>query len=101
MVESLLRRFGSMRSTHGFRITDPVAVESKEIRAIVNSGRTAAVQFSKPGYTRELLRAVNQLCAELEDKLEVRFFGYHHSPFDASALAELPDARWISQRAAT
>jgi hypothetical protein len=75
------------------RITDPVAVESGEIRAIINSGRTATIQFSEPGYTRELPRTVNQLCAEFKDKLEVRFFSREPGHFDASALAELPDAR--------
>lgn len=78
------------------RVTDPIAVESGETRAIVKSGRTPSIQFSKPGYTRELLRAVNRLCAEFEDKLEVRFYGHYQGNFDASVLAELPDVRWLS-----
>ena len=78
------------------RANDPVAIESDQIRAIVKSGRTATIQFSKPGYTRELLRAVNRLCVELEDKLEIRFYGHYQGHFDASVLEELPDAHWIS-----
>lgn len=78
------------------RITDPVTVERNTLRAILNSGRTPTIQFSKPGYTPELLRAVNRLCSEFEDEIEVRFFGHYQEQFDASVLVELQAARWIS-----
>ncbi len=78
------------------RITDPVTVERDVVNAIVKSGRAPTIQFSKPGYTPELLRAVNRLCSEFEDGLEVRFFGHYHGQFDASVLTELQAARWVS-----
>jgi hypothetical protein len=78
------------------RITDPVTIEIDRIRTISESGCTPTIQFSKPGYTPELLQAVNRISAEFEDEIEVRFYGHYGGNFDASTLAELPDPRWVS-----
>ncbi|HEX8239820.1 MAG TPA: hypothetical protein VF574_08795 [Allosphingosinicella sp.] len=78
------------------RITDPPKVDAGMVRALVGSGGSATIQFSKAVYSPELLRRVNLLCAEFGDSLEVRFYAHYGSCFDASALAHLPDVRWLS-----
>ncbi len=78
------------------RITDPKAVKSADVQAILDAGWSPTVQFSKPGYSRELLRNVNRLCAEFGPTLEVRFYGHYGSGFNAKALTELPDVQWLS-----
>lgn len=55
------------------------------------------VQFSHAGaYTPHLLRALNDICRESSDWLEVRFYGHYGSSFDAAVLRELPDVKTLS-----
>lgn len=78
------------------RINDPRRVDRRALSEIVTSGALPVLQFSKPGYTRELLQSINRLCAEFGDQLEVRFYGHYQEPFDASALRELRDVQRLS-----
>lgn len=82
-----------MRDT---RFTDPVQIDGGHIRTIVEAGRVPTIQFSRPGYTPELLCEIDRLCVKFGNRLEVRFYGYHQGRFDASALADLPSVRWLS-----
>ncbi|WEJ99994.1 MAG: hypothetical protein P0Y59_24375 [Candidatus Sphingomonas phytovorans] len=75
------------------RLNDPQNIDSNAIRSLVAAGYTPVVQFSQPGYTPKLLGTLNQLCAELGEKLQVRFYGHYSTGFDASALEHLPDVR--------
>src|SRR4051812_45060785 len=78
------------------RINDPSAIDRDSIAAILDSGRSPTVQFSRPCYTPALLGQVNQLCIEFGDRLEVRFYGHYANDFTAAALAPLRDVRWLS-----
>lgn len=78
------------------RINDPEVVKRNILTEIIASGAIPVIQFSRPGYTRELLQSVNRFCAEFEDKLEVRFYGHYQGCFDAAVLSELRDARRVS-----
>jgi len=78
------------------RINDPTAIDRDSIAAILDSGRTPTVQFSRPCYTPALLDQVNQLCIEFGDRLEIRFYGHYANDFSAAALAPLRDVRWLS-----
>lgn len=78
------------------RITDPEAVSARDIELILNRDQSPTVQFSRPGYSRALLRDVNRLCVEFGARLEVRFFAHYGEVFDAAALSDLPDVRWLS-----
>jgi hypothetical protein len=78
------------------RINDPSEVHSNAIRDIFKAGRKPTVQFSRPGYSDKLLKQVNLLCQEFGDELEVRFYGHYQTCFDASVLANLPDAQSLS-----
>ncbi len=78
------------------RITDPVSIDPERVEAIIDAGRMPTIQFSRPGYSQELLRAVDDLCAHLGHGLEVRFYGHHLAPFDAAVLAAIPHVRRLS-----
>lgn len=78
------------------RINNPKSPPDSAIRAIAASGQTPTIQFSAPVYSAELLRAVNRLCIEYGDRLEVRFFGHYGGRFDASVLLNIPDVSWLS-----
>jgi hypothetical protein len=78
------------------RITNPREVSADHVRAILDRGARPTIQFSGPGATPGLLASINRLCIEFGDRLEVRFYGYYESPFDARVLEYLPDVRWLS-----
>ncbi len=78
------------------RINDPSNIDRNAVRAIIEAGRTPTIQFSKPGYSPELLRKVNDACGEFGETLEVRFYGHYGGQFDAGVLAHIPDASWLS-----
>lgn len=78
------------------RITDPKTVAAHDVQPILDAGWSPTIQFSKPSYSRELLRSVNRLCVKFGPELEVRFYGHYGSAFNANALTELPDVQWLS-----
>ena len=78
------------------RITDPKRISREHLEEFLGRGVSPTIQFSKPGYSRRLLKTVNKYCAEYGDKLEVRFFGHCSDAFDASVLKHLPDVQWLS-----
>ena len=78
------------------RITDPKRVSGEQIKEILARRIQPTIQFSKPGTSRFVLKAVNKLCALFGDKLQVRFYAHYGDRFDASILRHLPDVRWLS-----
>lgn len=78
------------------RIQNPETIEHSAIEEILQSGRTATLQFSQSVYTDTLLNDVNQLCRAFGARIEVRFYGHYAEEFDASVLSALPDVRWLS-----
>ncbi len=78
------------------RITDPSKVDRGALKAIMDEGQTPTIQFSKLGYSPELLRKVNDVCGEFGDSLEVRFYGHYGDQFDAGVLTHIPNASWLS-----
>lgn len=78
------------------RINDPQRISGKPIDAILARGGRPTIQFSRPGYSKRLLKSVNELCREYGDRLEVRFYGHYSGSFDASILSHIPDVRWLS-----
>ena len=78
------------------RITDPKKVSREHLNEVLERGIIPTIQFSKPGYSRRLLKQVNNYCAEYGDKLEIRFYGHYSDAFDAAILKHLPDVRWLS-----
>lgn len=78
------------------RITDPTDVSAVTIRQILDRGAQPTIQFSKPGAEQSLLRQVNNLCKEFGDALEIRFYGFYNTVFDAAILDDIPDVQWLS-----
>jgi hypothetical protein len=78
------------------RINDPSKIDRGAVKAILDAGRTPTIQFSKLGYSPELLRKVNDVCGEFGESLEVRFYGHPGGPFDAGVLTHIPSASWLS-----
>ena len=56
----------------GPRLDNPTAIDRDAIVRILDRGAQPTVQFSKPA-SSEMLRAVDGLCQEFGDRLEVRF----------------------------
>lgn len=76
----------------GNRITDPAALSTIEIVEAAEKCGQLVVQFSRPGsYPPPVLRALNEACVVLGERVQVRFFGHDRSAFDATALRNLPD----------
>lgn len=80
---------------HIERITDPVLIDREEISAIIARGATPVVQFSAPGYTPELLKALDELCATFGPQIQIRFYGHYREGFDAAVLLYLPSVRCL------
>jgi hypothetical protein len=78
------------------RITDPRQVSREQLDDVLGRAAHATIQFSKPGYSHQVLQNVNDYCAEYGDKLEVRFYGHYSDTFDASILTRVPDVQWLS-----
>jgi protein phosphatase 1 regulatory subunit 7 len=78
------------------RIQNPNSVERPAIEAKIAAGRHVILQFDKPVYSSELLGKINNLCGELGQNLEVRFYGHYGDKFDAAHLRFLPDVAALS-----
>jgi hypothetical protein len=78
------------------RIEDITTVDRSQIEAILKNGVRPIIQFSAPGYSAELLRQIDSLCAELGVAIEVRFYGHYRTGVDASCLALLPNVASLS-----
>ena len=78
---------------HVERINNPDSVTADEIEAILAQGRMPIVQFSRPGYSPELLRSLNDLCLTFGPEFGIRFYGHYGGGFDAAVLSDIPDVR--------
>jgi len=78
------------------RLENLTEIDRSQIEKIIASGKTATIQFSKPVYNKSILTAIDALCREFGDSLEVRFYGHYSGSFDASHLAFIPNVRWLS-----
>lgn len=75
------------------RIQNPSGIDRAAIEAEVAAGSHVILQFGEPRYDSDLLRQINNLCGELGEDLEVRFYGHK---FDAAVLRFLPDVASLS-----
>jgi protein phosphatase 1 regulatory subunit 7 len=78
------------------RIQNPNSIERAAIEAKIAAGNHIILQFDKPVYSSGLLKKINNLCGELGENLEVRFYGHYGDKFDASYLRFLPDIAALS-----
>lgn len=78
------------------RITDPIQIDSAAIAAEHAAGSDVIVQFSKPGYTENMLRQLDELCQHYTTRFHVRFYGHYLGSFDCLALRKLPAVRCLA-----
>ncbi|WP_123042834.1 hypothetical protein [Cohnella candidum] len=72
------------------RIDNPPFIDRSSLEKDWNDGHSITVQFSRPVYTDEILRELDELCAKLDDRLTVRFYGHYSSSFDFRTLLLIP-----------
>lgn len=78
------------------RIENPKVIDRASIANLITNGYHVVLQFSKPGYTQAQLAAINDVCRDSGDKVEVRFYGHYGVAFDCSVVEFLPDVCWLS-----
>jgi hypothetical protein len=78
------------------RLTDLGSIEESAIDAILDAGGDVIIQYSRPVYSRGLLRRINALCALHGERVEVRFFGHHSDRFDFASLCDLPAVKALA-----
>jgi hypothetical protein len=78
----------------GGRVTDPKALSPMQIIEACEQRERLVVQFSEPeACATAILQSLNEACRQLQDRLQVRFFGYYKGRFDAALLRHLPEVR--------
>jgi hypothetical protein len=73
------------------RLTDPVEINEVEASRLIDEGTLRAIQFERPPQSTAVLEQLNALCRKHGERLEVRFYGFYGSAFDARVLRHLPD----------
>lgn len=72
------------------RIDNPACIDRSALEKKWNAGHPIIVQFSRPVYTEEILGELDELCAKVDDRLTVRFYGHYSVPFDFRTLLLVP-----------
>ena len=80
------------------RLTDPTLLDLDRDRLdrLVAEGVRPILQFSKAGTPDAVLDAVNALCEQHGDALDVRFYGFYSGSFDCGTLRRLPAVSSLS-----
>jgi len=78
------------------RINDPSIIDGGQVAELFAERGAVCIQFSKPGCSREILAAINTLCLQYRESLEVRFYGHYATSFDFTALREIPNVMNLS-----
>ena len=78
------------------RIYNPASIDAAALRAAIAADGKVIVQFGEHFAPEPLLADLDALAATCGAALEIRFFGYHFTPFDAAILRALPHAANLS-----
>ena len=78
------------------RIHNPASIDGAALRAAIAADGHVIVQFGEHFDARPLLADLDALAAGCGAALEIRFYGYHLTPFDAAILRALPHAASLS-----
>ncbi|MEG2031811.1 MAG: hypothetical protein RR376_14305, partial [Janthinobacterium sp.] len=68
------------------RIHNPASIDAAALRAAIAADGKVIVQFGEHFAPQPLLADLDALAATCGAALEIRFFGYHFTPFDAAIL---------------
>ncbi|WP_298404520.1 hypothetical protein [Janthinobacterium sp.] len=78
------------------RIHNPTSIDAASLRAAIAADGKVIVQFGEHHDATPLLADLDALAAGCGTALEIRFYGYHFTPFDAAILRALPHAANLS-----
>lgn len=78
------------------RIHNPASIDAAALRAAIAADGKVIVQFGEHFDAAPLLADLDALAADCGAALEIRFYGYHFSPFDAAILRALPHVANLS-----
>lgn len=78
------------------RIHNPASIDAAALRAAIAADGKVIVQFGEHFAPEPLLADLDALAATCGAALEIRFYGYHFTPFDAAILRALPHAANLS-----
>lgn len=78
------------------RIHNPASIDAASLRAAIAADGKVIVQFGEHHDATPLLADLDALAASCGAALEIRFYGYHFTPFDAAILRALPHAANLS-----
>lgn len=73
-------------------IHNPASIDATAIEAAIAAGGDVTVQFSEHYAAEPLMADLDALAARCGDALQIRFYGYHFTPFDAAIVRALPHA---------
>ncbi|MCC7703687.1 hypothetical protein IGS59_15670 [Janthinobacterium sp. GW460P] len=83
-------------ATQPQRIHNPPSIDAAALRAAIAADGKVIVQFGEHFAPEPLLADLDALAAACGAALEIRFYGYHFTPFDAAILRDLPHAANLS-----
>lgn len=78
------------------RIHNPTSIDAAALHAAIAADGKVIVQFGEHYDATPLLADLDTLAASCRAALEIRFYGYHFTPFDAAILRALPHAANLS-----
>lgn len=78
------------------RIHNPTNIDAAALREAIATDGQVIVQFGEHFDAAPLLADLDALAATCGAALEIRFYGYHFTPFDAAILRALPHAANLS-----
>ena len=78
------------------RIHNPTNIDAAALREAIATDGQVIVQFGEHFDAAPMLADLDALAATCGAALEIRFYGYHFTPFDAAILRALPHAANLS-----
>ena len=78
------------------RLQNPQVSDMREAEQALEDGMLKVVQFNHAPNNPEILCQINSLCLRYGAKLQVRFYGFYNSKFDARVVEQLPNVASLS-----
>ncbi|QCX38640.1 hypothetical protein FF125_09425 [Aureibaculum algae] len=77
-------------------VTNPETIDKHFIASEVELGNNVIVQFDDSTYTYEMLFDLNGLASELNNNLQIRFYGHSNKIFDCKTLLKVKNVKSLS-----
>jgi len=70
-------------------VTNPESIDKSFIETEVKSGNNVIVQFDNLTYNDEILSNLNTLAGQLDNNLQIRFYGHNKKALDCKTLLKV------------